>query len=125
VLKGLLSDASAELNLYALTPKHQEVVKTVDALQGAEAPRLPSVFRSGEMLIDLSIGVDQGYEDVIVIRSPTDLGDRLPPLVQEYEAAIADYDRDVEKLSVVNEFNDRIAAMLNLGDEANLARAAR
>lgn len=125
VLKALLSDASAELNLYALTPKYEQVVKTVDALQGAEAPRLPSVLRSGEMLIDVSIGVDEGYEDVIVIQSPTDLGSELAPLLQEYEAAIAAYERDVEEISSVNEFNDRIGKMLNLGVEADSARATR
>lgn len=77
------------------------------------------------MLIDLSVGVDEGYEDIIVIQSPTDLWAELGALVQEYEAAIAAYERDVETLSDVNEFNARIGTMLNLGDEADLARAAR
>jgi hypothetical protein len=125
VLKALLSDARAELNLYALTPKHKEVVKTVEALRGADAPRLPSMLTDGEMLIDLSIGVDEGYADVIVIQSPTDLSAELDALVQEYEAAIAAYEHDVETISDVNEFNARISTMLNLGDEAELARAAR
>ncbi len=125
VLKALLSDASAELNLYALTPEHARAMKVADALQAGERPHLPSVLESGEMLIDLSIGVDMGYEDVIVIQSPNDLNERLEALTHEYLIAIAAYEQDVENISSVDDFNERIGKLLNLGDEATLARAAR
>jgi hypothetical protein len=114
VLQGLFADASAELNVYALTPQHQKVVKLVDALQGTQTPRLAALLRDGEMLIDLSVGVDAEYKDLIVIRSLGDVSDRLDPLVREYESAIAAYEAHVDEISSVDEFNARIGNLLNL-----------
>ncbi len=123
VLQGLFADANAELNLYGLTPKHEEVVKLVGALQETEAPRLQALLTSGEMLIDLSIGVDADYKDLIVIRSLDDLADTLGALVREYDATIAAYERDVEEISSVEEFNERIGKLLNLGAVPSVRRA--
>jgi hypothetical protein len=147
VLKGLMSDARAEFNLYALSnaemtellaaqqasqplsfadmweavealasepPLLAKVTETLAALQGAEPPRLASLLGPGEMLIDLSLGIDMGYADVIVIHSTTDLSELLDPLVQEYEAAVAGYERDVEAIKSMPEFIQRMHVLLNL-----------
>jgi hypothetical protein len=93
------------------------VVATLGALQGPEPPHLSSLLGPDEMLIDLSLGIDIGYADVIVIHSTTDLSERLDPLVQEYEAAIASYERDVQEIKSIPEFVERMRELLNLEGE--------
>lgn len=148
VFLGLMSDARAELNVYALDNAEYErafdsfndsgplsaadleeaiqtfasaepavlanVTQTLAYLQSSDPPRLASLLRPGEMLIDLALGIDMGYVDVIVIHSAADLSSRLDPLVAEYEAAIAEYERSIPTISTVAEFNDGISRLLNL-----------
>lgn len=115
VVKGLLGDASAELNVYAV--KDQEGAdRLVGALRAAQPPRMSELISAGEVFIDLKIGVDLGYADVIVIQSPTNLQKRLETLAREYEEAIEAYERDVDAIRGVDEFNARMASLLRLED---------
>lgn len=118
VVKGLLGDASAELNIYGVKGQ-TGADRLVNALQGAQAPRMSELISPGEIFIDLKIGVDLGYADVIVIQSPTDLQDRLETLTREYEEAVAAYERDVDAIADVDEFNARMTSLLRLEDASH------
>ena len=120
LVRGLLSDATAEMNLYAL--KKWNAPDVVQALSGKEPPRVQDLLRAGELFIDLVIGVDAGYSDVIVVHSHDDLAGKLFPLSREYEAAIESYEREVEGIATVEEFLSRIETLLDLGDEAEVSR---
>jgi hypothetical protein len=152
VLMGLMGDARAEFNLYALSsadydealadfqksgplavtdlreafealrafepPVLPGAMDTLAALQDPEPPRLGSLLGPDEMLIDLSLGIDMGYADVILIHSTTDLSGRLDPLVAEYESAISAYEGDIEEIKSIPEFIERMRELLNLDGEA-------
>jgi hypothetical protein len=118
VVKGLLGDASAELNIYAVKDQ-TGADRLVGALQSTQPPQMSELISAGEIFIDLKIGVDLGYADVIVIQSPSNLEDRLETLTREYEEAIRAYDSDVETITTVDEFNARMASLLRLEDASN------
>ena len=105
VLKGLLGDASASLNVF-----------------GFEDPRNADLLGSRGLFIDRTVGFDLGYADVIVIQAPSDRQDRLAALTREYERGIAAYARHVGGISSVASFNERMASVLNLGPDVSRAR---
>ena len=84
------ADMWEALEAYAAKPPVLPgVLDTVAVLQGSEPPCIGSLLKPGELLFDLSLGIDMGYADVIVTHSTTDLSEQLDPLVAEYESAIA------------------------------------
>jgi len=121
VIAVLLGDSPAELNFYAL--EKGTVPQVVEGLKASDPPTLQTLLSGEAIFVDLVIGVDdEGYGDVIVIQSRDDLDDILFPLVQEYEASIEAYEADIDTISTVDEFLDRMAQLLNLGQEGELSR---
>ncbi len=78
VYTGLLGDASAELNLFAL----QEDLRVgperlLEALSQREPPRLADALGPDDRFVDLVRGVDMGYSSALLIQSRADLSEKL------------------------------------------------
>jgi hypothetical protein len=119
VVKALLADASAELNIYAL--EQWNATKVVKALRTKDPPRLDDVLGRDEMLIDLVVGVDEGC-DVLVVQSKRDLAHEIHFLTREYEEAIARYEDRVDDIADHEQFREHISELLNLGADGELSR---
>jgi hypothetical protein len=78
----LPSDATAELNLYALDPP--DVPGALAALRSDDPPRLADLLGSNGVLVDLALAVDLGYRDVLVVQSRRDLANELGSLARQY-----------------------------------------
>jgi hypothetical protein len=115
-----MADASMEVNIYAL--KQRSAERVAERLQAREPPLLVDLLEKEELFIDLAIGVDEGYVDVLVIHSPQDLSDLLDALVAEYKEAIDLYENDVNHIGSMDEFLGRIGELMNLGEEGELSR---
>jgi len=74
VVKGLQADASAEVNLFAIANRP---ARLVEALSQSERPRLADVLSPEDVFVDLVIGVDIGYSNVLLIQSHSDLSAKL------------------------------------------------
>ncbi len=97
-----LSDAEAEINIFCLRAgRGRDLLK---ALQTKERPKLDRLLDSGEMVVDMVIGVDRGHYDSILIKSPSNISDRLNQLVQEYANLIADYESKVSQIEDMEQF---------------------
>jgi hypothetical protein len=120
VVRQTMADASMEVNIYAL--KQRSAERVAERLQAREPPLLVDLLEKEELFIDLAIGVDEGYVDVLVIHSPQDLSDLLDALVAEYKEAIDLYENDVNHIGSMDEFLGRIGELMNLGEEGELSR---
>jgi hypothetical protein len=78
VVADLQCDATAELNLFAV--RKDRLVgpdRLLDALVHGERPRLADVLGPEDLFVDLVIGVDMGYSNILLIQSHSDLSARL------------------------------------------------
>jgi hypothetical protein len=136
VVRGLLGDATGQLNVYAVTAEPQPTTAALmaalrapmpvelsvrgealaAALRAPGAPVMAEVLAPEEMFVDLTIGVDLGYADVIVVQAPAEIDDVLVPLAREYEAAIEAYEAEVDEIGDVFEFTERLGRLLALGN---------
>ena len=56
---------------------------------------METLLESDDLFIDLSIGVDIGYNDSIFIASKAPIKTRLQPIVDEVERDILDYEKRI------------------------------
>ncbi len=91
VMTGLQNDASAELNLFALA---EGPGRLLSALSQSKRPRLADVLEPMDVFVDLVIGVDMGYSNVLLIQSHSDLSAKLDPLVADHNAGIEESTED-------------------------------
>ena len=137
VIRGLLGDTTGKLNLYALnepvstmdtfkllkaatpmpTPRGTELAS---ALRGPEAPHMSALLSPGELYVDLTIGVDLGYDDVIVVQSVDEIEDRLGPLLDEYAKAVEDYEAEIDGLVTVEQVLVSLARLVGVPESGRL-----
>lgn len=111
LLQATLLDASAEVIIFGVEPGPDRLTALARSLSGPIRPSLAAVLRSGDVFIDLTVGVDLGYYDSIMIASHADLTARLRHLADDYDQRIADYEAMVVGLPGIPAF---IAAMPGL-----------
>jgi hypothetical protein len=118
VLTGLQGDATAELNVFGLADRADSTI--LDALSQPAPPRLAEVLGPADVFVDICIGVDLGFADVLLIQSHNDLAVQLDPLVAEYNAAIETYEGEIDEIIDMESFLQRIELLVNLGDEGEV-----
>jgi hypothetical protein len=99
--RATLGDASAEVCVFAVSDDRRD--ELVDALRGRRPPNLSELLGDGDLFIDLTIGVDLGYYDSLIVYSRADIAERLNRLAGEYEAAIAAYEAHVPNITTVED----------------------
>jgi hypothetical protein len=97
--RAALGDASAEVSVFAVADDRQDAL--VDALWAPEAPELSDLLGDGDLFVDLTLGVDLGYYDSLIVPSRDDITERLAHLAAEREAAIAAYEARVPRTTTV------------------------
>jgi len=118
----MLDDATATINLFA--PRDERLDRgtrttprsllLAQRLMADGRPRMADLLEPGELFIDLTVGFDPGYTDMLVIQSPVQIEDRLDPLVAEYETAIERYERELDSIASVAEFNQRLGQLVGI-----------
>ena len=101
-------DASCEVTVFAIESGEARKDRLVAVLRGDGPPGLPEVPEDGDVFVDLTIGVDLGYYDSILVASRHDLGPKLDQLGHEYEQRVAQYESGVSNLADVD---DLLAAL--------------
>ena len=81
VVSELQCDATAELNLFAVREDRRVGPdRLLNALSQGERPRLADLLGPEDLFVDLVIGVDMGYSNVLLIQSHSDLSAKLESL---------------------------------------------
>ena len=111
MLQATLLDASAEVVIFGVEPGPDRLTALTRSLSGATRPSLAAVLQSGDVFIDLTVGVDLGYGDSLTIASHADLTARLRHLADDYDQRIADYEAKISGRSSIQAF---LAAMQDL-----------
>lgn len=99
VTRATLGDAPAEVSVFAVAEERQE--SHVAALCASEPPDLEGMLGDGDVFVDLTIGVDLGYTDSLIVWSRDDLSERLARLAEEFEAAATAYESRVPRTTTV------------------------
>lgn len=106
-------EASSNINLYCLnSPKRKEVL--IEKLHANKAPNLINVLEENEIFINLAIGSDPGYCDVLLIKSKNDIEGQINKIVKEYTCSIMDYENSVDKIQTLDQFLTAMARIIGL-----------
>lgn len=111
LMHATLGDASAEVTFFALAQdaRFEDLRAHMDHLR---PPALATLLGPGDLFIDLTIGVDLGHYDSLLIVSTDDLGDRLDRLAERCERAVALYESRVDRTRTVEAMLDELAALV-------------
>lgn len=89
--RATTGDASAEITLIASQTTRSSLG---EQLRGSK-PSLDKVLTPGDVFVDITIGVDLGYYDSIIVKSRDRLKERIEQLAREYEEAIMAYEQSI------------------------------
>jgi hypothetical protein len=73
-------------------------------LSGEQRPELHELLRPDEIFVDITIGVDLGYHDSIMIASAEDHRPALQELVADLERRIETYEERVPRIETMEQF---------------------
>jgi len=107
--RATLGDAASEISLFCIPSERKTAL--LHFLNSDQCPILADFLKPGELFVDIGVGVDRGYYDSILIKSVTDIEDRLQNLVKQYTQAITDYEGNVSNLKTME---DALQAMAKL-----------
>jgi hypothetical protein len=110
VTLATLSDASAEVTLFALADD-EGIERLLDRLRGRRRPLLEEVLRPGDRFFDLTVGVDLGYWDSLIVASKDDLSAEVESIARRFERAVEHYESRVDQTSTVGTMLDELARL--------------
>jgi hypothetical protein len=99
VTRATLGDASAEVSVFALAEDRLDDL--VEALRAPGRPRLTDLLGRGDLFVDLTIGVDLGYADSLLVYAQDDITAQVEALAHEYERSIEAYEARVPGVTTV------------------------
>jgi hypothetical protein len=104
LLQRALSDASSAINLFAVRPGAERRRRLLHALRSPSPPRLTDVLDKGEMLIDITIGMDVGTWSSLTVASLSDPQVRLDELTSAFEERMTEYEKSVPAIRDIADF---------------------
>lgn len=110
VTRATLSDASAEVTVFALAGDGG-IDLLLDRLRDRRRPRLEEVLRPGDRFFDLTVGVDLGYWDSLIVASKDDLSAEVAAIARRFERAVERYERRVDQTLTVDAMLDELARL--------------
>jgi hypothetical protein len=90
--QGLLMDARSEINIFCLKPGRS--TDLLAFLTSSIQPDLSKFLIEDEIFIDIVLGIDMGYRDSILIKSPRNIWAKVRSLSLQYEQAVSAYEHD-------------------------------
>jgi hypothetical protein len=110
VTVATLGDASAEVTLLAVLAE-DGLDQVLNQLRGRRPPRLEQVLEPGDRFFDLTIGVDLGYWDSLIVASKDDLSAEVAAAARRFERAVEHYESRVDQTTTVPALLDELALL--------------
>ena len=107
-LRAVIGDATAEITFFGLSDENS-VGDLLERLRAPARPTLHSVLNAAEIMVDISIGVDLGYYDSILVASNRDVEPHLDRICERLEARAARYEDRVDAHPTVPELVAELA----------------
>ncbi|MEU7941278.1 hypothetical protein [Microbispora bryophytorum] len=104
LLQQSLWDASSAINLFAVRPGAHRRRRLLNTLRSPLPPHLVDVLDKGEMLIDVTIGMDVGTWSSLTVAVLSDLQVRLDELASAFEERVTEYEKSVPAIRDVPGF---------------------
>ena len=98
---GVLDDAFL-LNIFAVKSENKE--KIITKLQSNEKPILNEIIDKDELLINLFLGTDEGYQDYILIKSKSDIESKISEIVDKMNILAEEYENELENINSTKDF---------------------
>lgn len=84
--KVTLYDARSQVNIFCLSEQRKDDL--LMALRADTRPTMQDILKTGELFIDLLVGMDMGFFDAITVKSVVDITPRLNAVLADFRQAI-------------------------------------
>lgn len=113
LLSAVRHDVYGEINLFVLN-EEQNSDPLRKALQQTHKPDVSSILDSVELLIDLIIGDDDGYQDYLIIKSKKDISQLLNEISETVTQKSIEYEQALNSINTVTDFESLLIEKFEL-----------
>ena len=113
LLSAVRHDVYGEVNLFVLNEEqnHEQLTKS---LQETYKPNVSNILDNVELLIDLVIGDDDGYQDYLIIKSKKDISKQLNEISETVTQKSIEYEQALNSIDTVADFESLIIEKFEL-----------
>lgn len=104
VVFACIMDDCGSLNFFCVNKNRKD--KLISTLQAADKPILSDILDSEDLFITLFLGADEGYQDYLLIKSKTDMTNKLNRITSNINKGGEIYEAELES---VNSFEQLIS----------------
>ncbi len=112
VIASLIMDDFSSINLFCFSENQKE--KLVSILQDEEEPELNEILDEGDLFINLFLGADEGYKDYILIKTKSDLSEKLNQITNKLNQAGKFYEEELDDIDSFEKFMSLIQNIFRL-----------
>jgi hypothetical protein len=113
LLSAVRHDVYGEVNLFVLNEEqnHEQLTKS---LQETYKPNISNILDNVELLIDLVIGDDDGYQDYLIIKSKKDISKQLNEISETVTQKSIEYEQALNSIDTFADFESLIIEKFEL-----------
>jgi len=115
LLSAVRHDVYGEINLFVLN-ENQNYEQLRKSLQDSYKPDVSNILDSVELLIDLVIGDDEGYQDYLIIKSKRDISQELDEISKIVTQKSIEYEHALNSIYTVADFESLLIEKFELKD---------
>jgi len=97
VIFSCIMDDRSSLNFFCIDKSKKG--KLIETLQSTDKPVLHDILEKEDLFVTLLLGADEGYQDYILIKSKTDLSDKVNDITLELSEGGEIYEAELESVS--------------------------
>lgn len=113
IQKPSLIDDRSETNYFGIEDQRR-IAKLKRGLKSVFRPKLENLLDTKDIFINISVGLDKGYLDSVLIKTKQDISARLEALADEFYLASQQYEMRMSEVYAMSDFTKAIGDLLNL-----------
>jgi hypothetical protein len=106
VVFACIMDDCGSLNFFCIEQDKKE--KLISTLQGTDKPILSDILECEDLFITLFLGADEGYQDYLLIKSKTDLTNKLNDIANNINKGGEIYETELESVNTFDQLTSLI-----------------
>ena len=112
VIFACIMDDYSSLNFFCIEQDKKETL--ISTLQGTDKPILSGILEHEDQFITLFLGADEGYQDYLLIKSKTDLTNKLNDITNNINKGGEIYEAELESVNTFDQLTGLIEKSFGL-----------
>lgn len=113
IQKPSLIEASSETNYFGIED-NKRIPRLKRSLKSFFRPKLENILGVKDIFINISVGLDIGYPDSVIIKTKQDISSHLHALANEFYLSTKQYEIRMSEIYKMSDFTKAIGELVNL-----------